>query len=34
MVRSQPRQIVFEIGSLHEIRAGGVVEGEDPEYKP
>jgi hypothetical protein len=36
-VQSQPRQIVCEILSrktLHKNRAGGVAQGESPEFKP
>jgi hypothetical protein len=37
MVQSQPRQIVHETLSrktLHKNRAGGVAQGEGPEFKP
>jgi hypothetical protein len=37
VVRSQPRQIVRETLSrktLHKNRAGGVAQGECPEFKP
>jgi hypothetical protein len=36
-IRIQPRQIVRETLSqktLHKNRAGGVAQGEDPEFKP
>jgi hypothetical protein len=36
-VQSQPRQIVHENlaqKTLHKKRAGGVAQGEDPEFKP
>jgi hypothetical protein len=37
MVQSQPWQIVHEIlaqKTLHKNRAGGVAQGEGPEFKP
>jgi hypothetical protein len=37
MVQSQPRQIVHKTlfrKTLHKNRAGGVAQGEGPEFKP
>jgi hypothetical protein len=37
VVQSQPKQIVFKTLSqktLHKNRAGGVAQGEGPEFKP